>query len=342
MAWVLVDDCKYPHNAIIGFKTICDNAITPHAPISGLLQPSSSPIKPAQTPLHKCTANLIIISKSISEEDEKVPYTIHTDDGEEKTSASRMSCAELISKLGNWYADQLESHPIRTKSLSAGSLAIVGDVLAQIIEYETDFDDEDKFLDNRRIFAMFIEGSCVSGPLLHFAFQFYEYIFPVHCTDECVDSVRRDQDLTLTSSFCGEDDGIAVASDHECQSNKRQYLAAFLHVVFDQVIMAFPYVGGMMIVTSLVEGHGSTLGQELKEDYVNNVKASWVAALLLAPSQFCAFRYLPIKWRVLAVNLQDVLWIITMSYLTHRTREPSEPFFDFAADDLDFADQDFS
>jgi hypothetical protein len=94
----------------------------------------------------------------------------------------------------------------------------------------------------------------------------------------------------------------------------------------------------MMIVTALVEGHGGNLRTELEEEYMNNVRASWVAALGLAPFQFFSFRYLPSSFRVLAVNLQDIIWVMFMSYVTHRTREPSEPFFEFSTDD--FADHD--
>jgi hypothetical protein len=213
----------------------------------------------------------------------------------------------------------------------------VGDVLAQIIEFGTALKDKDILFDNRRIFAMFIEGSCVSGPMLHFVFEFYEYIFPIHCIDECV---HKDQDLKSTGSFAEEEVNPEIPSDQTYEVSKRQYLAALLHVAFDQVVMAFPYVAGMMIVTALVEGHGSNLAQELEEEYMNNVKASWMAALLLAPYQFLAFRYLPITWRVLAVNIQDVIWVMAMSYVTHRTRETSEPFFDFANDDFNLDDHD--
>ena len=80
------------------------------------------------------------------------------------------------------------------------------------------------------------------------------------------------------------------------------------------------------------------MADELEEQFINNVKASWLAALGLAPFQLLSFRYLPMTWRVLAVNLQDVIWVMAMSYVTHRTREASEPFF--GADEDDFVSHD--
>jgi hypothetical protein len=177
-------------------------------------------------------------------------------------------------------------------------------------------------------------GSCVSGPMLHFVFEFYEYLMPIHCVEECI---HKNQESLMDNDLSANGDPETDA-DYEYQVSKRQYVAALLHVAFDQIVMAFPYVAGMMIVTALVEGHGSKLADELEEEYMNNVKASWMAALGLAPFQFCAFRYLPSTWRVLAVNLQDIIWVMAMSYVTHRTRETSEPFFDFSNDD--FADHD--
>ncbi|KAL7517458.1 hypothetical protein ACHAWX_002377 [Stephanocyclus meneghinianus] len=347
MACVPIDDRHHPHeNAIISFNTIGNNSISHHVPIPGHPPPPSTPrCTSGRTPLRKRTPKLVVPPKSAAKkEDHFSPtidgYTIHPDDDDVKTSARRVSCMECVSNVGNWYAAQLESHPVRTKSLTAGTLAVIGDVLAQIIEFGTALKDKDILFDNRRIFAMFIEGSCVSGPMLHFVFEFYEYICPIHCIDECV---HKDQDLKSTGSFCDEEDGEPKTTSPPEQTytvSKRQYLAAFLHVAFDQVVMAFPYVAGMMIVTALVEGHGSNLAEELEDEYMNNVKASWMAALLLAPYQFLAFRYLPITWRVLAVNLQDVIWVMAMSYVTHRTRETSEPFFDFATDDFNLDDHD--
>jgi hypothetical protein len=329
-------------NAIISFNTIGNNSVMHHIPLPG--HPPGTPRTPYRSPLRKrFTKQAAPPELSLVYDGKKVPtidgYTIYSDGEDVQTSANRLSCMDFCSNLVHRYCEQLESHPVRTKSLTAGTLAMIGDILAQIIEFGTDIKDKDILFDRRRIFAMFVEGTFVSGPMLHFVFEFYEYIFPIHCMDECI---HRDQDVNPKGSdSISMEKGEEVSNigdDHGYQVSKRQYLAALFHVAFDNIVMAFPYVGGMMIVTALVEGHGENLAEELEEEYMRNVKASWMAALGLAPFQFLAFRFLPVTWRVLAVNLQDIVWVMVMSYVTHRTRETSEPFFDFANDD--FADHD--
>lgn len=359
MACVPVDE-HHPHydKHIISFNTIGNNSISHHVPIPGMCPPSTPRRTPRRTPLRKRV-------QAVQEEPAaSVPtidgYSIHPDDESVKIGAAGISFMGCLADICNWYAAQLETNPVRSKSLTAGALAVVGDVLAQIIEFGSDVRDSDIMFDRRRIFAMFIEGSCVSGPMLHFVFEFYEYVIPIHCVDECM---HKENESLMNNDLSLPDDELDTKNELEYAVSKRQYLAALLHVAFDQVIMAFPYVGGMMICTALVEGHGDDLAEELEEEYMNNVKASWVAALGLAPIQFLSFRYLPATLRVLAVNLQDIVWVMVMSYgasfvtllslatywihhlasyeytlVTHRTRETSEPFFDF--NDDDFADHD--
>ena len=230
-----------PHeNVVVSFNTIGNNSIAHHVPT------------PKRTPLRKRIVEVV-------DEDRRIAtptidgYTISEDD-DVKTRSSRCSCIGILTAFGSMYATLLETHPVRTKSLTAGSLAVVGDVLAQLIEFGSDLRDSDIMFDRRRIFAMFIEGTFVSGPMLHFVFELYEYIIPIHCECEHNDANLLDNDI---SEFDGDvDAGAGAQSDQEYEVSRRQYLAAFLHVAFDQVVMAFPYVAGMMIVTSLIEGHG--------------------------------------------------------------------------------------
>mmetsp|Transcript_6915 Transcript_6915/g.15203 ORF Transcript_6915/g.15203 Transcript_6915/m.15203 type:complete len:352 (+) Transcript_6915:185-1240(+) len=324
MACVPLGERHHHDNAVISFNTIGNNSILHHAP-------HPPPGTPRATP--RATPKTINPKKTTPSID---GYTIYVDDDEEakaKTSATRISCGQCLSNFGNWYSDQINRNPVRTKSLTAGALAVVGDVLAQIIENSTDLRmGSTGVFDKRRIFAMFIEGSCVSGPMLHFVFEWYEYLFPIHCLDG-----GSTEDSEIDEDNDEHSIGLETSSSNkpvaEYVMSRRMYFNAFLHVLFDQVVMAFPYVAGMMIVTGVVEGHGSTLAEELENEYMNNVHASWYAAMGLAPIQFITFRFLPITLRVLAVNLIDVIWVMFMSYSTHRTREVSEPFFEPNDDD---------
>lgn len=155
MACAPTDD-HYPHErAIISFNTIGNNSISHHVPIPGLPPPSPR-WTPRRTPLRKrvkqAVEEPVVTGPSID------GYSVHPDDEDVKTSAGRVSFMGCLSSFGNWYANQLEVNPVRTKSLTAGSLAVVGDVLAQLIEFGSDLRDSDIMFDRRRIFAMFIEG----------------------------------------------------------------------------------------------------------------------------------------------------------------------------------------
>lgn len=82
-----------------------------------------------------------------------------------------------------------------------------------------------------------------------------------------------------------------------------------------------------MIITCVIEGHSSDLGAELQNDYLRNLGASWLAAaLFFAPIQIFAFGKLDKSYRVLAVNIIDILWVTVMSIVTHLNRGESESF----------------
>jgi protein Mpv17 len=85
--------------------------------------------------------------------------------------------------------------------------------------------------------------------------------------------------------------------------------------------MAILYVFLMMVITAILEGKYVTIPHELRHDFFPAVQASWKASLMgLAPMQLLSFHFLPMELRVLAVNVQDVVWVTVMSYVTHRNR----------------------
>ena len=246
----------------------------------------------------------------------------------------------------SWYSRQTDVNPLRTKSATGGVCAIVGDILAQCIENSTGLrSDSTEGLHVQRILAVFIAG-LFYGPILHYFYASMEYVLPI-VDDQCL----SEGDDTLASKNCGRvdqtqcdpyivsqdarDDIIGTDEDilphYACYStmftsfslvSQRQYVNAFLHVAIDQGIMAFPFVAIMMFITGIVEGHWNTLREEFASDYIDNIHALWVAALLgIGPIQIIAFRLLPLKWRNLVANILDVLEVMVMSYLAHRNRE---------------------
>jgi hypothetical protein len=82
--------------------------------------------------------------------------------------------------------------------------------------------------------------------MLHFVFQFYEYLIPIHYIEECVlkDQSNNPKDNEISATEYGHFDESMDISAQEYEASRRQIVAALLHVIFDQVVMAFPYVGG--------------------------------------------------------------------------------------------------
>lgn len=247
-------------------------------------------------------------------------YTLHDDDEfnpdlpPDKRS-SRLSL--FFSSLMVKYSEQLDLRPIRTKSLTAGALGVIGDLIAQCIEWSLD-DDNDVGaggLDGRRVFAMFIDGSCFSGPLMHYAFEAYEHLFPIIIRNDCVEPIVR------CDAEIWDDNTVPV---HNFQTEWKHVI---VHVAFDQIFMAIFYVAGLMIITGVIEGHSDDLLAELHDDYLRNVGASWLAAIvLIAPLQILAFGKLDVSLRVLATNFIDIIWVTIMSIITHVNRDQSESF----------------
>jgi hypothetical protein len=75
-----------------------------------------------------------------------------------------------------------------------------------------------------------------------------------------------------------------------------------------------------MCTTAVLEGHYETIPDELRNDFVSAVRASWKSSFLLAPAQLFSFVVLPKEFRVLAVNVQDIVWVAVVSYATHLNR----------------------
>jgi hypothetical protein len=247
-----------------------------------------------------------------AKEDQREPYT-----------------PTILNRLATWYSHQMDNYPVTTKSAFGGCSSILGDVLAQCIENNTALREEPtEGLYGQRILAMFSAGLCF-GPMLHYIYEFYEHVLPIDFDEQCLSGcIGEEDDCKLTIN---DDSSVVELSPYFCHStmfhsfyaiSNRKNVNAFLHVAIDQGIMAFAYVAVLMVVTGIVEGRWNELGEEFQHDYMGNVHAMWLAALMFTgPIQMVAFRYLPLKWRTLAVNVLEVFEVMVMSYITHRNRE---------------------
>jgi hypothetical protein len=193
------------------------------------------------------------------------------------------------------YCIFLSSFPLVTKSITAAFIGGFGDLLAQIVESYS-LERKTKYtgkassaFDGRRTFAIVVEGLCISGPMMHYAYDWLESVLPVHTPDP-------NDDLY-------------------------EWLAAMSHVLVDAILMDSFSVGTILVCTCILEGRGTELLSELKQDYIPTVKVSWASSLVFAPLQCTLFRFLHVNYRVLAMNIQDVVWNGMISYMAHRSRQ---------------------
>ena len=205
--------------------------------------------------------------------------------------------SDILNKFIDTYNHLLTNHAVLTKSVTSGGIGLMGDVLAQFFEFQhLERRSNTFYLDRKRAIGLFIEGTLVSGPLMHYAFDFMEYLVPVHS------------------------DGIDTNESQRLQLLK-QWSAAIFHVVADIGIMGPIYVLSLMVTTSFIEGRLSTLRDELLSDFGSTYWASTLSSLAFGPAQVIAFGILPVQYRLLYINIQDVVWNAVVSYMVHRSRK---------------------
>ena len=193
-----------------------------------------------------------------------------------------------------WYMTRLNENPILTKSISAGVIACVADYGAQWLQHllrNPEKVDQPSLLDvcsiygqysGRRGISTLADGLFISGPLMHFSYEFMETVLP-----------------------------IAGGA----------WQAAIVHVLADSVFLDSILVASRFFTTGLMEGLPLRhLLPQFQSVYVPSLKASWVTSLLMSPLQFSCFRFLPLSVRVLSVNILDVIWDAVISFMTHRSR----------------------
>ena len=204
---------------------------------------------------------------------------------------------QVSQSVMSWYILNLEMAPFITKSITAGVLGMCGDYIAQWFEYRLtrsvpasqtcswkDVLRIYKTYDVRRGLALLADGFFVSGPLMHWGYNLFEKLIP-------------------------------ITGAHRCA-------AALTHVVADSVILDSIFVLTAFIMTGLMEGYRlqGDIWPQIKTEYGPTLRASWVTSLLLMPLEFVCFRFLPVTFRTLAMNITDIIWGTVISFMAHRSR----------------------
>mmetsp|Transcript_28801 Transcript_28801/g.66898 ORF Transcript_28801/g.66898 Transcript_28801/m.66898 type:complete len:320 (-) Transcript_28801:778-1737(-) len=185
------------------------------------------------------------------------------------------------------YLKLLEYAPAITKSVTTGFMGTMGDFLAQTVEMRASR-ETGRSISWYRLVCVATEGMLISGPIMHYFYDFLESAIP-------------------------------VAGDNSTGLEK--WFLTILQVLADALLMDSLLVATFMAATAIMEGEIRNLPREFREGYLSVVKASWYTSLLCAPLQCLTFRYLPIAFRVLSVNISDIVWDATVSHAAYRARK---------------------
>ncbi len=247
------------------------------------------------------TKNIHAIEIHIPKQSAPVEQNFSEQTDNQHTTETKKKSTTL--KLVALYLHFLSKYALVTKCITSGVIGIIGDFAAQCFEQyfgrRANIVKPAFGLDRIRLFGIFFESIFVSGPLMHFAYDYMEHLVPVHDDD---------------------DDEDHQARIPEKSNGLKKWLAAGFHVTADLLILGPIFVFTMMLFTSIIEGKLRTFGMELKVDFVPAVHAATVASLAFLPAQLFAFKHLPIKFRLLYMNLQDVVWNAVVSVMAHKSR----------------------
>ncbi|KAF7819809.1 protein SYM1-like [Senna tora] len=203
----------------------------------------------------------------------------------------------MMLKLWNWYTNCLSVHPVKTQAISSGLLWAVGDAAAQYITHSASkkrlqvSDADAKFAINwRRVAVTSMFGFGFVGPVGHFWYE-------------------------------GMDKFISMKV--LLQPNSLRFVAT--KVAMDSII--FGPIHLFVFFTYMGLSSGKSIPQ-VKED----LKRDFIPALVFEGSMWPAvqavnFRYIPVKYQLLYVNLFCLLDSAFLSWLEQQKDAPWKQWF---------------
>ena len=196
--------------------------------------------------------------------------------------------------------------------------------------------------DTRRLLAMTIDGCVTTGPLLHYVYELYEWVLPTEdkedeneggggdCDNDTVMTIEIEDDIYSTAIIQQQDEEKLIIANNKKDkakkkrlSSKQKFLNTTAHVLFDNFVMTLIcYIPILIVFTGLLEGYDAhAIMKELRTELIPSLKVSYRVSLCgFLPVQLLGFHFLPMKLRVLVVNVLDVIWVTAMSWATHRNR----------------------
>lgn len=209
---------------------------------------------------------------------------------------------EKLQGYASLYNHFLETHELLTKTLTSGGIGMIGDVIAQVFEHRLRI-SKGKFIpDVPRIIGIFFECACLSAPVMHYSYNFLERLVPV-----------QDDDFRSTEAF------QKLNEQEKRIYSIKQWAAASFHVLADIFLLGPLYVLNIMFAASLFEGRINSFALDMRNNFMSTLKTSIIASLGFMPLQIVAFKMLPTRFRLLYINLQDIIWNAVVSFAAHKS-----------------------
>ena len=220
--------------------------------------------------------------------------------------ARRLSTS--LSSVANAYSSMVSVHPVKTKSLTCGILGVTGDFFAQ--KYENPLGD----YDFNRALSIFLVGSLFSGPVLHGWYNVLERLPGTFFSTKRLESLKPWQ-LLGTKLFL---DQIVFGS---------VFLGGYFMVygvTLGAVNHYSPYVPRTPEALAKAPPSGIPtfdIYEALDQTYAHTCNVflpTFVAdCLFWPPIQALNFTKVPLRYRVLVINLSSMVFGILLSYMAN-------------------------
>jgi len=195
------------------------------------------------------------------------------------------------------YMRVLEEYPLLVQSITTGIIQFFGDYAAQ--RYERKQHTKNQGYDVRRGVSLLVDGFVLSGPLMHYCYEWMEEHWP-------------------TTSEGGLD-------EDEVGGLLERPLTTLFHVFVNDYFLDTTYIALSFVFTGVVEGYSSKeICRIIRKDFWGTVRASWLTSFGLIPVEIVCFGYLSLSFRVLAMNFVDLLWGAIISFYSHKSRREND------------------
>mmetsp|Transcript_24966 Transcript_24966/g.59334 ORF Transcript_24966/g.59334 Transcript_24966/m.59334 type:complete len:447 (-) Transcript_24966:247-1587(-) len=220
------------------------------------------------------------------------------------------------SSFFSWYSKKLDTHPVTTKCVSAGIISAVGNVLAQGIAYyqeQTELDEKDASEYRRRW-----EQQQQQQHLQQQQQQHLQESSPRKPFEVDLAQVSRFAFLNVVF--------VAPVLHHWYQFINRAVPGKSLgrvaqRVFWDEFVFSPMYIPVFLGMLWKLEGSSNEdIVKMTKSEVPSIIIAEWA---LWVPGMFGIFRFVPVKFQVLAINSLGVVWQTFLAYMASHAHAKS-------------------